>query len=67
MFKMHDQNQLGMEKVYFILQIRVHHPENLGQELETRTVADTSEEFCSLAWSLWLALSVTLQHSGPSE
>jgi hypothetical protein len=60
MLKIHDQNQLGEGRVSFILQVIVHHPGKLGQELEIRTVAESSEELCLMACSLWLAQSLTL-------
>ena len=35
--KHHDQNQVGDERVYFILQLVVHHPGKSGQELKADT------------------------------
>jgi hypothetical protein len=41
----HDQNQLGEERVYLVLQLAVHHPERSEQKVGADT--ETMEECCS--------------------
>ena len=48
--KHHGQKQLGKERVYFILQLIIHHARKSGQDLEVRTGAEAVEE-CLLACS----------------
>jgi hypothetical protein len=36
MIKLYGQTQFGKKMVYFILQLKVHHPEKSGQEFKQR-------------------------------
>lgn len=47
----HDHQQLGDERVYLTLQVRVHHGGKPEQELKAGNDAETGQKCCSLACS----------------
>lgn len=60
-----DQKQPGRGRVYFTLQLIVHHGEKLQWEPEGGIEAEASEGCCLLACLPWLAQSALMRNPGP--